>query len=49
MDLLHKPIFDYNLLDTIIVFGVLVLGVILFHTIKLGIMILKIHLKNRKD
>ena len=49
MQLLHKPYFEYNLLDSLIIFGLLTIAVLAYHGIKLGVLILKLHIKNRRD
>ena len=49
MDIFHKPYYDYTLLDHIIVLGICLAGIVVFYGIKLGILCIKLYLKNRRD
>jgi len=41
LDFLRKPMFEYNLIDSFIIFGILILGTIIYYGIKLAIVIIQ--------
>ena len=49
MNIFYKPYFEYNLIDSILVYGILLLAIVAFYAIKLGILWLKLHIRNKKD
>ena len=49
MDLLHKPYFEYSLLDSLIILIVGIAAIGIFYGIKIGILYLKLYIHNRRN
>ena len=48
LDILYKPYFEYNLLDSIVVFGLIIAAIAIYLGIKLLMLTIKFHRKRRR-